>query len=87
MFAIPLLLKNWKIVAIAAGVLLLSTWALVERHRLIVEGEQRELKKIEDANNVAQKRAQDAADTVVACDRAGGDWNRDRGVCEHPAGK
>lgn len=79
-----LLIKYWRVGLIAAGLLGLSGWALWERHALLEEGRQRELTKIEDANHAAEHKADQGSNAVDDCFGAGGAWNRDDGMCEHP---
>lgn len=78
---LPLLISNWRIVAVVAGGLALAGWLGCERIKLLNEGAQRERAKIEDANDAAKQRADDGAKTVEDCYLRGGSWDRPSGRC------
>ena len=83
---VPFLISNWRmvgVVVIGAGILAAG---LTYRHALIVEGEQKALQKVEDANAQSNAAAAKAAKTVDDCFNAGGTWDRDSGVCSPAAG-
>ncbi len=80
-------LKNWR-VFLALTILAALAGALgYERIEGRHEGEAAVTQKIENANAEEMRRAQAAAKTVDDCVAAGGDWNRDRGVCDPAAGQ
>lgn len=54
-------------------------------HSWYDQGYDAEKAKIEAANKKANDDALTDQKNVDACYAAGGDWNRDRGVCDHPA--
>ena len=84
MFAfLPFILGNWKAVLVGAGLLAIGGWAIHERSVFINEGEQRELKKIEDSNHDSERKADNGSTTVDLCFSNGGAWDRERGVCDH----
>jgi hypothetical protein len=78
-------LKYWRVWLVLAALAALSGWAVRERFKLLSEGRQQELTKIEDANNVSRKEADKGSETVEQCFDDGGAWDRDNGVCEHPS--
>ncbi len=81
---IPLVLKNWRALLIGAAVLFVAGWALRERSILIERGKDEATTEIEQANQEALRRANQAQDTVDGCYATGGDWDRVRGVCVGP---
>jgi hypothetical protein len=64
----------------------LVSFGLYERHKLIVEGEQIAIEKVEKANAAAQAKAKEGQDDVATCYDSGGTWLRDRGVCDTSSG-
>ena len=75
----------WRLVAIGTLVAGLAGFAAYEHHRLVVEGEQVELKRIEDANAAERKKAEEGSQEVDDCFAIAGIWDRDLGVCDHPS--
>ena len=78
---IAFLLSNWRLVALAAGVVALLGWAGCERLKLIHEGEQRAVQKIEEANHEAEQKADIGAKSTDECFARGGNWDRASGRC------
>ena len=79
-------LANWRIALCGALVLLVAVFLVVGREQMISKGEQIELKKVEDANHVAEQNADRGGKTVEDCTAVGGTWVRDSGVCLPAAG-
>jgi hypothetical protein len=52
-----------------------------ERHKLIVEGEQIAIEKVEKANAAAQAKAKEGQNDVASCYDLGGAWDRTSGMC------
>ena len=52
-----------------------------ERHKLVVEGEQIAIEKVEKANAAAQAKAKEGQNDVASCHDLGGAWDRTSGVC------
>ena len=82
---VPLLLSNWKLFLYGGLIAGVVGYALYYRHELIVQGEQRALEQVKDANDAERDHAVAAAKNVDDCYTAGGVWDRDVGVCNHPA--
>lgn len=57
------------------------------RHEWISEGYAKALADIKSANDEANSYANAGQKSVDACYAAGGDWDRDLRVCDHPANK
>ena len=77
-----LLLQYRKFVIAGVAIVVLSGWAIHERNKFINEGEQRELKKIEEANRASEQKADKGSQSIDDCIAAGRRWNRDDSVCE-----
>ena len=71
----------WRLAAIGAVLVSIAGFAAYEHHKLVVEGEQVELKRIEDANAAERAKAQAGSQDVDACFAAGRVWDRASGVC------
>jgi hypothetical protein len=71
--------------AAIALALALVAFGVYERHKLIVEGEQIAIEKVNKANAAAAAKAKEGQDDVANCYDAGGTWLRDRGVCDTSA--
>lgn len=74
---------KWIIYGVIA--LAIVAGALYYRGVLIQKGHDQAIQEINDANNQEKKQADQGQYTVDQCYAAGGDWNRDNGVCDHPA--
>ena len=59
-------------------------FGLYERHKLIVEGEQIAVEKVQKANAEAEAKAKKGQDDVAGCYDGGGSWDRTNGVCNRP---
>jgi hypothetical protein len=86
---IPFVLTYWRTLLLVAFFAAVAAAGLHYRHQLIVEGEQKALQQVEDANAKASTEAQSAAKNVDDCFVAGGTWDRSRGECmsNNPAGQ
>ena len=60
-------------------------WLAWERHELIIQGEAKAIEDVRKARCRRTLRAVTAAKTVDACYAAGGNWDRDNGLCNDPA--
>ena len=56
-------------------------FGVYERHKLIVEGEQIAIEKVETANAAAQAKAKEGQNDVASCYDLGGAWDRTSGMC------
>ena len=81
---LPLLLKNWRLVAYAAAAAAVLGWLAYEDHRIFTAGQTAALQKVEQANERVRQTADRAAKSVDDCYAHGGGWDRDRGVCVSP---
>jgi len=61
--------------------------AAYERTKGYEQGKAAADQQIENANAQEARRAQDAQTEVDGCYATGGDWNLDRGVCDHATGR
>ena len=59
-------------------------FGLYERHRLIAEGEQIAIEKVNKANAEAEVKAKKGQDDVASCYDSGGTWDRSAGLCHAP---
>ena len=84
-FSIDLLIKHWRAAAIVGGVLALLGFGAHERLKGYQQGKTSAITKIEKANDEEMRRATSAAKTVDDCYSAGGDWDRELGLCKPPA--
>ena len=75
----------WRLIAVGALVASISGVLVFEHHKLVVEGETIEQKKIEDANAAERAKAKAGSDAVDGCFATGGTWDRDAGVCSQRA--
>ena len=87
MLSLAFVLKNWRLLACAGAAIAIIGWGAYERHEFLVEGADKALQKVEQANESERNRADAAADEVALCSRSGGTWDRDRGLCDRPAGR
>jgi len=71
----------WRLVAVAALLASLGGFLAYEHHKLVVEGENAELQKIENDNAAERKKAQEGSNDVDRCFASGRFWDRDNGVC------
>ena len=78
---IAIALANWRITIIAALVVAVGVFLIVEREMLLKQGGQAELQKIEEANHVAHEKADVGSKSVDDCIAAGRVWDRDSGLC------
>ena len=82
---IGLIPTAWRLIAIGGFVLSIGGFLAWEHHKLVVEGATIEKQKIEDANAAERAKAKMGSDAVDGCFAAGGNWDRDAGVCRKPA--
>lgn len=73
----------WQLVIVAIGLTALAGAAVRTVETLRDQGRREVLKKIEDANNEAEKRAREGQKSVDDCYLSGGIWDRRHGVCKH----
>lgn len=83
---IPLAMKYWKAAVLGAAILAVGALAIHERNRYLEIGRQEELKRIKDANDANERKADQSTRRLEDCMRRGGDWDRDAsgGVCHEP---
>lgn len=72
---------------LAIGVIGCFSYTLFQRETWYHEGYTAAITDIQAANEKELNDANTAQKPVDACFASGGDWNRERGVCEHPANK
>ena len=78
---LELVLKNWRLFAYAAAVVAVLGWLAYEHHEIFTSGEQAAIRRVEQANENARSKADQAAKTVDACFASDGDWDRAHGLC------
>ena len=83
--SIDMLVKHWRAVAIIGCCLALIGIGAYERVKGYEQGKTSAITKIEKANDEEMRRATSAAKTVDDCYSAGGDWDRQLGLCKPAA--
>ena len=78
---VDLVVKNWKAALVAAAIALTLWTGAFLYEKGVHKGEAAVTQKITKANAEEMRRAQAAAKTVDDCAAAGGDWDRDVGLC------
>lgn len=71
----------YRLGAAALAVVAALGWFVWYRHSLIVEGEQKAITKIENANRESERKADEHQTNVDDCYAAGREWDRSRGLC------
>jgi uncharacterized protein (UPF0333 family) len=80
-------LDHWRLSLLVLFIAALVGGGVYIRVTSYHQGEAAAVQTVKDANDVAQQRAQAAAQSVDDCYAAGGNWDRDRGVCLPDAGR